>query len=245
MICKKYLSLQCKICKTFIYLDMNCRFKELLTERRMSASDLARNLNVDVSATLSVVYRGVSTLSSAVRYAAALRVPLWEMFYDCGVSALGQELPEWSEPCQKPLRIDELMQERGMTQVALAEKVGMASSHLPKIFRQYSVQIGKLDPFIEAFGLQGKEYLLFVSEEEYQREVERRGGTKQSSSLNQEQAVSEAVRVAAESNGKVQQMVVTLSDGRRLRITVEELDKAEDEKPTADDLYEEELLLMA
>ncbi len=71
---------------------MECRLQHLMDERNYKASDIATNLGGTVLTTVMSVLRcGIGTLSIAVKYARALRVPLWEMFFTCEYSAVGVE----------------------------------------------------------------------------------------------------------------------------------------------------------
>ncbi len=69
---------------------MEIRLTELLEERHMTKTDLAKKMGVTIDA-LPRNNRFKPSLAAIQKIADALEVPVWEMLVDCGASSVGLE----------------------------------------------------------------------------------------------------------------------------------------------------------
>lgn len=159
--------------KKIIILDMDTRAKELMQERGLTSMTLAARMDEKPNVVNTALCRGISSLAVIERFARGLRVPVWEMLHRPEVSAVGHELDEWSKPCDK-LRLETLMHEQGMTQAQLAEKMGANRPNVNKWMHSTKLTLATIEQFAKAFGIVNKLYLMFISQEEYDAEMERR-----------------------------------------------------------------------
>lgn len=157
---------------------METRVKELMQERGLRASDVAARVGQPVAVVSNELSRGLTSVPSVAKYARALRVPVWELLHRPVVSAMGKELAAWSEPSDDKgaaTRIGAIMRERGLTQLQVAERMGAIRQNVNKWVTSTKLNLSTLQSFATALEIDAEHlYLLFVSQEEYDREMERR-----------------------------------------------------------------------
>lgn len=170
----QYCKSRCIFAVLKIEQAMKTRLQELMKERGLTAKQLGERIGLKVGGVQAAVFRDLSSVSSAVRYAKGLHVPLWEMFYDCGASAIGCEQKEWQQMDEEiiPHRIVTILNERGMTQLDLARGVGMAQSGMSKLLKTGTMTSKTIDE-ICAF-LNVKPHELFITPEALAAECNRR-----------------------------------------------------------------------
>lgn len=177
---------------------MDTRAKELMQERGLTSMSLATRMDEKPNVVNTALCRGISSLAVIERFARGLRVPVWEMLHRPEVPAVGHELDEWSKPCDK-LRLETLMHEQGMTQAQLAEKMGANRPNVNKWMHSTKLTLATIEQFAKAFGIEDKLYLMFISQDEYNAEMERRSQPAPSAfdphDPSEIQTVTEAYRV--------------------------------------------------
>lgn len=208
---------------------MESRLKQLMRERGLKAESLAKLLGDSLSAVRSVMKRDISTMLIADQYAKALRIPVWELFYDCEVSAIGHELPEWSERSENyipgcPVRISEVMREKKIQQIQLAESIGMLQPQIAKVVHSRTNSVKTLERFASALNIEP--YELFISKEDMQREIARRKGEpvaervvsmEQPERKPMEDSYQEDLFAQNETTASDDDMIITMG-GRRYRL---------------------------
>lgn len=150
---------------------MEIRIKTIMQEKGIRMADFCRAMDTDPSSVKTMLSRGSCKIATLARYAAALRVPVWEMIYDCGVSSVGRELAKWSVPNYEN-RINELVQTRKQKEVA--QLMGIAQSSLSMLLQRGNPGLPNIEKFAQAFGVEPWE--LFISREDMQKEIDRRNG---------------------------------------------------------------------
>lgn len=157
---------------------METRVKELMHERGLRASDVAARVGQPVAVVSNELSRGLTSVPSVAKYARALRVPVWELLHRPMVSAMGKELAAWSEPSDDKgaaTRIGAIMRERRLTQLQVAERMGAIRQNVNKWVTSTKLNLSTLQAFATALEIDADRlYLLFVSQEEYDAEMERR-----------------------------------------------------------------------
>jgi len=139
----------------------------------MTYTRLGELTGVNKTVIFSMISRKSATLESLTKYANVLRVPVWELLYDCGTPCVGKELESWSD--QKPeLRIKEIMNSKRITSKIISERTGMKQPNISKSLNKYNMNISSIENF--AKGLDVPVWELFVSREEMAAEIARRRG---------------------------------------------------------------------
>lgn len=148
-----------------------------MQERGLTATRLAATMGETIGMMNTALSRGISSLSGIERFAHGLRVPVWEMLYAAPVAAMGHELPEWDGELTGgvTLRLEELMQESGLTQAQLAERMDANRPNVNRWLRSRNLTLPTLQLFADALGVSDRLYLLFITQEEYDKEMSRRG----------------------------------------------------------------------
>lgn len=156
---------------------MKTRVRELMHERGLTATHLAATMGETIGMMNTALSRGISSLSGIERFAHGLRVPVWEMLHAAPVAATGHELPEWQSELTGgvTLRLEELMQERHLTQTQLAERMGANRPNVNRWLRSRNLTLPTLGLFARALDIEDRLYLLFITQEEYDAELIRRG----------------------------------------------------------------------
>ena len=149
-----------------------------MRERGLRASDVAARVGQPVSVVSNELSRGLTSVPSVAKYARALRVPVWELLHKPVVSAMGKELAAWSEPSDDkgaPTRIGAIMRERGLTQLHVAERMGAIRQNVNKWVTSTKLNLSTLQAIATALEIDDEHlYLLFISQADYDAEMERR-----------------------------------------------------------------------
>ena len=157
---------------------MKIRIRELLQERNMTTLQLAQMAGVDQTTINTIINRESCSLATLGRYASLLNVPIWEMLWDCGVSAIGHE-PEdgsWKNAPVSELRTQQLLYEKRMNKAQLARAMGVTGAAVTMMMKRIATNtaMSVVEKLQNAFGV--PVYQLFITEEEYLKEIARRKG---------------------------------------------------------------------
>lgn len=163
---------------------METRLRYLLQERGMTKAEFARQMHI-IPQNVNAIMKDRASMVTLIASARVLRVPIWELFYDCGYSCVGIELNEWSE--NPTNRIKYIMSSKKISQKDLADKIGVTQSSVCLTIKNGSYKLSTLEAF--AKGLDVPIWELFVTPDGMRREIERRktlldGGTWVSQELN-------------------------------------------------------------
>ena len=157
---------------------MDTRVRELMRERGLTQLQVAERVGQPVSVVSNELSRGLKSVPSVAKYARALRVPVWELLHKPVVSAMGKELATWSVPSDDkgaPTRIVEIMRERGLTQLQVAERMGAIRQNVNKWVTSTKLNLSTLQSMATALEIDDEHlYLLFISQADYDAEMERR-----------------------------------------------------------------------
>lgn len=227
---------------------MEFRLREILNERGITIRAFAEKMGVvPNSLPLSVAY--APSLTSLQKYATALNIPCVELVRkpEHPTPITDRDMTDKFDLNEMALtNIHRIMGERQLMQKTVAEGAGISIQSLGQTLKNNKMSITTLEKI--ARGLDVEPWTLLVDVvaqrepqpayiatlqhveptevEPYRIKVD--GDVPMQEDLfaqlpEESHAVNEAVKMATNNGDKVQQMVVTLSDGRCLRITVEEL----------------------
>lgn len=153
----------------------------MLHERNMTTAQLAQMAGVDQTTINTIINRESCSLATLGRYASLINVPIWEMLWDCGVSAVGHEPDDdsWKNAPITSLRIDQLMYNKRMNKAQLARAMGVTGAAVTMMMKRTSTNTAMtvVEKLTNAFSV--PVYQLFISEEEYIQEIARRKGISQ------------------------------------------------------------------
>lgn len=157
---------------------MKIRIRELLHERNMTTAQLAQMAGVNQTTINTIINRESCSLDTLCRYATLINVPIWELLWDCGVSAIGHEPDDdsWRNATVTSLRIEQLMYEKRMNKAQLARAMGVTGAAVTMMMKRTSnnTAMTVVEKLTNAFSI--PVYQLFISEDEYLQEIARRKG---------------------------------------------------------------------
>lgn len=152
------------------------RVKALLDERCWTRKQLADMLGVGVTGLILDKKKAFPSISVMQKYADVFGVQIWEMIYDCGVSAYGvkgySEPLKWHTQEELNLRIADVMHRMGVTQAQLSARLGISTSLLSANLNSKSMSLLILQRLAKGLGLEPWE--LLIDREDMEREVARR-----------------------------------------------------------------------
>lgn len=154
---------------------MKYRLKELLQERQIGITKFADELGVNYRS-LPTKEEFVPTLERTAMYAKALRVPIWELFYDCGVPYIDNGTDEYivqDYQCVNE-KIRQFAALKHLTITEIGKRCGMSQSGVTNNLKSKNLSLTVVEKLCNA--LEVEPYELFISKEDMQREIARRKG---------------------------------------------------------------------
>lgn len=151
---------------------MEIRIKEILSQKRMTVSELAVKVGKSQGVISSVIKRNSCKIDKLSEYAKALNVPVWEMITDkyAITPCDGYVAPTWKEQN----RLKELLKEKGLTQVQTASLLDTNQATICSILKQTNLNLSTVEEYSKALGIEP--WLLFVSPQEIEEDMARRKG---------------------------------------------------------------------